>query len=161
MITEIFGLLSIIMASWFLGLLTTEYLKKQHYYSALSHLYLFNSQKTYALIGIQVFKWMVTKTIYRYLNKNIKFSKRPVLRELTTVRSAMTDSEVLHGIAFILVALVGVPALIIQEGYELVFHLITLNIVLNLYPTLLQQYNKIKLDKVINKLNHQLTTPLR
>jgi hypothetical protein len=160
MITGIFGLLSIIMVSWFLGLLITAYLKRQHYYSAISNICFINSNKIYSVIGIQVFKWLVTRTIYRYLNKNIKLSSKPDLAELNHVRDAMIDSEVLHGVAFIFVVLAGVPVLLLQEDYNLAFQLVALNVVLNLYPTLLQQYNKAKLNKVISKTNHELTTPL-
>jgi hypothetical protein len=153
MITGIFGLLSVIMVSWFLGLLMTAYLKTQPYYPAISSLNLLRSQRMYTIVGIQVFKWLVTKTVYRYLNKNIKFRTRPDLDELVNVRAAMTESEVLHGIAFLFVILAGLPVLLIQGDYQMVFYLMALNIIFNLYPTLLQQYNKAKLDKVMDELN--------
>ena len=153
MITGIFGLLSVIMVSWFFGLLVTAYLKKQAYYTAISNLCFLNNQRMYTIIGIPVFKWLVTKTVYRHLNKNIKFRTRPDRNELVTVRSAITESEVLHAVAFVFVILAGVPVLLIQGDYKMVFYLMALNVVFNLYPTLLQQYNKAKLDKVIDKLN--------
>jgi hypothetical protein len=153
MIAGIFGLLSVIMVSWLFGLLVTAYLKNQPYYSAISSLYFLNNQRMYTIIGIPFFKWLVTKTVYRHLNKNIKFRTRPDRNELVNVRSAMTESEVLHAVAFVFVILTGVPVLLIQGDYIMAFYLMVLNVVFNLYPTLLQQYNKTKLDKVMETLN--------
>ncbi len=158
MIAELFRLLSIIMVSWLLGLLSTSYLKEQKYYYKLSSLKIFGNVRIYKAIGIELFKWSVTKTFYRHLNKNIKFNRRPSLNELVSVRNEMTNSEILHGVAFVLVLIIGVPFTVIQKGHNTVLPLLVFNIIFNLYPTLLQQYNKVKLDRLIDKMNHQLTT---
>jgi hypothetical protein len=152
-ISEIFGILSIIMISWFLGLLIVDRLIKISFFKSFHNLKFFGKEANYERIGILIFKWIVSKTIYNYSNKNIKISKWPAQDKLIELRVEMTNSEVLHTIAFILVLLLGVP-IILYHGYRsLVIPLILMNVVLNLYPALLQQYNKIKLDRIIMKRN--------
>ncbi|TPE43556.1 glycosyl-4,4'-diaponeurosporenoate acyltransferase CrtO family protein [Pontibacter mangrovi] len=158
MIAVLFRLLSIIMVSWLFGLLLTSYLKRQNFYHKLSSLKLIGNDSIYKAIGIELFKWSVTKTFYRHLNKNIKFSRRPSLGELVAVRNEMTNSEILHAIAFVLVLIIGIPFTVVQKGHNSVVLLLVHNIIFNLYPTLLQQYNKTNLDKIIDKIDHQLTT---
>lgn len=152
-ISEAFRMLSIVMISWLLGLLVVEKIKKIAFYRNFENLNFLGKESNYERIGIELFKWIVSKTLYNYLNKNIKFSKWPAQNELIGVREAMTGSEVGHLTAFIIVLILGVPITLYQGYSNLIVPLILMNIVLNLYPTLLQQYNKIKLDRIINKRN--------
>ncbi|WP_139237169.1 glycosyl-4,4'-diaponeurosporenoate acyltransferase CrtO family protein [Pontibacter akesuensis] len=144
------------MISWLLGLLMADFLRRRQYYG-IANFRIIGSNTRYSFIGIGAFKWIVTKTFYRHLNQNIKLSATPTLDECTEVRKAMTHSEWLHRIAFWLVVTIGIPITLVQGLYRQVVPLLLLNVILNLYPVLLQQYNKRRLDKVILGVKkHQL-----
>ena len=142
-----FGL-SMSIISWMVGMIGNSLLLKTSYYEKLSYLNFIRKRSTNKAIGIDQFRWLVKNTFFRFLNQAIKVEGKQT--DLKSIRHQMTLAEVSHLIGFIFVTLAA--------GYQvlnvsLVFGLTMMipNVILNLYPTLLQQENKRRIDLMLQR----------
>lgn len=140
--------IAITLFSWIVGMIINELIKKQSYYISLSNLNFIKSEKINSIIGIGVFKWIVKNTFFRYLNLKLKMKNKIEIAELIELRKEMTYSEVSHLIGFIVVTIIAIYEFLCCQ-YVFAFIMMFLNILLNLYPSLLQQMNKRRIDKLI------------
>ncbi len=136
--------------SWIVGMILNALLMKTEYYSKLSNLNFINSKALNKKIGIHYFKWIVKNTFFKFFNQAIKVDSKST--DLVEIRRQMTLSEISHLLGFGVVALV---AIFQSVNVSLIFGLAMMipNILLNLYPSLLQQENKRRIDRVINRQN--------
>jgi hypothetical protein len=90
------------------------------------------------------------KHTIKYFNQKLKLRNEIEKTDLHALRKEMTSSEIDHLIGFVFVAIF---ALIKFYKTEWLFGLIimTVNILMNLHPSLLQQQNKRRIDKVLKK----------
>lgn len=143
----IFGI-SMSFISWMVGMILNSILIKTEYYKKLSNLNFISSKTWNKRIGIKYFRWIVKNTFFKFFNQKIKLENKKV--DLTELRNEMTLSEISHLIGFIFVA-----AFAIYKSYmvHIVFGLTMMipNILMNLYPSLLQQENKRRIDKLIQR----------
>jgi hypothetical protein len=147
-----FGI-SISFISWIIGMLLNGILIKTKYYKKLSNLNFIESKTLNKNIGIDYFKWIVKNTFFKFFNQKIKIKNKKV--DLTEIRNEMTLSEISHLIGF---AFVTIFAIYKSFTLSLVFGLSMMipNILMNLYPSLLQQENKRRIDK-LTKRNIKIT----
>lgn len=89
-------------------------------------------------------------TYFKYFNQKLKLKNKVETIELNELRKEMTISEIDHLIGFTFVTIFALVKLI--NGFYL-FGLVIMivNILLNLYPSLLQQENKRRIDIFIRK----------
>jgi hypothetical protein len=94
------------------------------------------------------FKWVVTNTPFKFFNPAIRVAGTGA--DLALIRDEMTKAEVNHLIGF---ALVSLAAIVIGITVGPVFGMAMMvgNVLLNLYPSLLQQENKRRIDRVIRR----------
>lgn len=139
---------SISFISWIIGMILNSILIKTDYYKKLSNLNFIESKAQNKNIGIGYFKWIVKNTFFKFFNQKIKLENRKV--DLVEIRNEMTLSEISHLIGFIFVTIFA-----IYKGFTLsiVFGLSMMipNIFMNLYPSLLQQENKRRIDKLMKR----------
>ena len=135
--------------SWLVGLIVNNAIKNMALYSKISHLNFIKKESTNRAIGMTGFKWMVKHTFFKYFNQKLKFETRPTIAQLQEIRKEMTYSEISHFIAFMFIVVVMVLKL--WNG-QVTFAIILLifNIIFNLYPSLLQQQNKKRIDRILN-----------
>lgn len=146
--------ISIIFISWIIGMMMTALLKKTNYYNnGLSNLNFLKSQKFNYLIGIGVIKWIVKNTFFKFFNQKLKVNKKINISDLTTLRMEMTRSEIDHLFAFLFV-MIFVVLKIVNHEYLFALIILAVNCIMNLYPSLLQQQNKRRIDKLIVKLQN-------
>ena len=143
----IFGI-SISFISWLVGIFLHSILIKTAYYKKLSNLNFIPSKMLNKAIGISYFKWIVKNTFFKYFNQKILLENQQA--DLTDIRAEMTVAELGHLIGF---AFVSVVALYkgISEGYVIALVIMIVNVVMNLYPSLLQQENKRRLDLLLKR----------
>jgi len=145
----IFGI-SMSFISWMVAIILNSLLMKTEYYKKLSNLNFIESKTLNERIGINYFKWIVKNTFFKFFNQKIKLNNKKV--DLTEIRYEMTLSEISHLIGFVFVT-----AFAIQKSFSasLVFGLAMMipNVLMNLYPSLLQQENKRRIDKLIKRQN--------
>lgn len=141
-----FGI-SISFISWIVGMILNALLVKTEYYKNLSNLNFIANKTVSKRIGIEYFKWIVKNTFFKFFNQKIRLKKG---NELTEIRKEMTIAEISHLIGFIFVTAFAVYK---SFTHNLLFGLtiMVLNILMNLYPSLLQQENKRRIDKLIKR----------
>lgn len=123
-------------------------IKSQPYYTDLSNLNFIKSKRLNKAIGLGVFKWIVKNTFFKYFNQKIKLERRIQVDELYELRKEMSISDISHLLGFAVVTLFAF-AKFIYGNYSFGLVMMAVNIVLNLYPSLLQQENKRRIDKLI------------
>jgi len=134
--------------SWLVGLVVNNAVKNTAFYSKLSHFNFIKKESTSHAIGMTGFKWMVKHTFFKYFNQKLKFETRPTIAQLQEIRTEMTYSEISHFMAFIFIFVVMVLKLW-NGQVTFAITLLIFNIIFNLYPSLLQQQNKKRIDKIL------------
>ena len=128
-------------------------LMKTEYYKKISNLNFIESKTLNKNIGIEYYKWIVKNTFFKFFNQKIKLKNKKT--ELTEIRKEMTIAEISHLTGFIFVT---VFALYKSFSHNYLFGLtiMIVNILMNLYPSLLQQENKRRIDKLIKRQDQRL-----
>ncbi|HEY0929859.1 MAG TPA: hypothetical protein VGE27_08050 [Gemmatimonas sp.] len=140
--------LSLCMISWVVGILGGALLQKTSYFEKLSHLNFIPSKAVNSVLGIEQFKWIVKNSFFRFLNQSIRMEGKRT--DWVSVRHQMTIAEINHLIGFLFVA---AAAWYQSFNVSLVFGLgmIIPNVMLNAYPSLLQQENKRRIDQHLSR----------
>jgi len=143
--------ISIAFISWIVGMSFNAFLRKTDFYCKyLSHLNFIKNEKLNKIIGLQFFKWIVKNTFFKFFNQKLKLKNKIEKADLVKLRAEMTNSEIDHLVAFIFVT-----CFVLVAFYNLKFEaagiMMLINVFMNLYPSLLQQENKRRIDKFINK----------
>jgi hypothetical protein len=136
--------------SWTIGLIINNAIKNFAFYSKFSNFNFIKKEATYKAMGMTAFKWVLKNSFFTYFNQKIKFETKPSRTQFQEIRKEMTSSEVGHYIAFIFIFVVMVLKL--REG-QLTYAaiLFIFNIIFNLYPSLLQQQNKKRIDRILKR----------
>lgn len=143
----VFGI-SICFISWMVGIIVHAMIKNSHVYHKLSDLNFIKSDMVNKAIGLPLFAWCVKNTFFKWFNQKIKVEKKLDYKQLTELRLEMKVAEIGHLIAFVFVMFFAIyKGMIYGPLFALTITLF--NLLLNLYPVLLQQYNKRRLDRVI------------
>lgn len=136
------------LASWTIGLVLNNAIKSMPFYALISNFNFIKKESINRAIGITGFKWLVKHTFFKYFNQKLKFEMRPSVSELQNIRNEMVYAEIGHFIAFIAILVIIVIKLVNAQltyaGLLFIF-----NIIFNLYPLLLQQLNKKRIDGIL------------
>ena len=138
------------LVSWTIGLVFNNAIKNMAFYTRLSHFNFIKKEATYRAIGMPAFRWMLKNSFFKYFNQKLKFESRPSSVQLQEIRKEMTYSEVGHYIAFLFMLVLMVLKL--RNGQiSYAFIIFVFNIIFNLYPSLLQQQNKKRIDRILKQ----------
>ncbi len=133
-----------------IGMILNGLIKNKSYYINLSNLNFIKSETLNKKLGLGVFKWIVKNTFFKYFNQKLKLKNKIEITELNGFRKEMTISEISHLIGFGFVTIFALVK-VIHGNYLFGLIMMIVNIVLNLYPSLLQQENKRRIDKLIKR----------
>ncbi|MBK1439710.1 hypothetical protein JHJ32_06930 [Parapedobacter sp. ISTM3] len=148
MMTHVLYSFAITISSWTVGLIVNAVLSKLPYYKNLSTLNLLKDETLNKRIGLGTFKWIVKNTFFKYFNQKIHLKNKCAATDLNELRKEMTISEISHLVGFVFVVIIALMKFIagnVQFGLLLML----VNVALNLYPSLLQQANKRRIDKLM------------
>ncbi len=134
--------------SFIAGLIADPLLRRLPAYQWLSTRYLFASSRTYELLGVLWFRWFLLITPLRWFNTKIAFTQNRDLATLKSVRDHIATAEVSHWVGFVCMLVATVVAWWLR-GSTVGLAYVFFNVLGNLYPCLLQQYNKRRLAQVI------------
>lgn len=146
-----FGI-AISVISWMVGMIFNAVLVKTEYYTKISNLNFIKQERSNKIIGIKYFKWIVKNTFFKFFNQKITLKDKKTT--LTEIRKEMTIAEISHLTGFLFVTFFAVYKSI-SHNYFFGLTIMIVNVFMNLYPSLLQQENKRRLDKLINKANNR------
>lgn len=142
---------SIVFISFMVGMIMTALIKNTNFYKTkLSNLNFIKSDLLNQIISVGIVKWIVKYTFFKFLNPNLKFHNKTSISEIKSIRNNMTKAEVDHLFAFLFVSLFMFSA-IYNQKFILALTMLLINILMNLYPSLLQQQNKRRIDKLLSK----------
>jgi uncharacterized protein with PQ loop repeat len=143
----VFGL-SMSFISWIVGMILNNFLIKTAFYDRLSNLNFIKHKGLNKKIGLKLFKWIVKNTFFKFFNQKIKIENQS--DDLNAIRNEMTFSEISHLIGFVFVMCFAFYKTF-SEGVVFALTMMIPNILLNLYPSLLQQENKRRLDLLLKR----------
>lgn len=144
--------ISITFSSWIIGMLFYAPIRYKDFHKhSLENFNFLPSKPLNTFIGLDVFKWIVRNTFFKFFNPklNLRLKRRIELKDLRNLRLEMISAEISHLIAFVLVCIAAVVVGLVYS-WQFGVVLMLVNIVLNLYPALLQQQNKRRIDRFIN-----------
>lgn len=144
--------ISIAFISWIVGMIINGLLRKSAIYrNAVSDLNFIKSENTNRNIGIGTTKWIIKNSFLKYFNQKLKLKAKTDKTSLIHLRNEMNIAETDHLIGFIFVAIFALIKLANAE-YLFAIIIMILNVLMNLYPSLLQQENKRRIDRAIKNL---------
>ncbi len=141
---------SITIISWMVGIVINIVFKKTRLYERASGFNLIESKNLNKWIGLSLFKWIVKNTPFKYFNPKLKLGKRIKLKDIEELREEMTFAELNHLIGFLFV-IIFVAVKIVNGLYLFAAIIMAANFLLNLYPSLLQQENKRRIDRFLKR----------
>lgn len=145
--------ISIIFLSFIIGMIINAVLKKTEFYNKhLSNLNFVKNETINRYIGVEIIKWIVKNTPFKYFNQTIKIKGRIRKNELRKLREEMTNSEIGHLTGFVFVLIVALLIFLKTKFFIGMTIIVIANILMNLYPSLLQQQNKRRIDKLVEKI---------
>lgn len=137
---------SITFLSWIAGMIINALLMKSTVYQQLSHFNFIPNRVVNQKIGLRYFKWVVKNTFFKFFNPNLKVKNKNT--DLVEIRKQMTIAEISHLIGFLCVTLIAIY-MGFTKSWLLALIIMVANTLLNLYPSLLQQENKRRIDRVL------------
>jgi hypothetical protein len=107
------------------------------------------SGQVYERLGIFIFKKIVRRGPLTVFSPTLRFSNKRTVSSLRTLENEMRKAETSHlAIFFVILLLVGYALL--KGWLDAVAWLLLFNILFNGYPVILQRYNRLKIEKLIN-----------
>ncbi len=144
--------ISIAVISWMVGMMMRAVIRKTGFYQQhLSNLNFIPNETLNRVIGLPLFKWVVKNTFFKFFNQKLTIKKRLEPMDLIKLRNEMTTSEIDHLIGFVFVTIFAIVKLL-HSSYLFGLTIMIINILLNLYPSLLQQQNKRRIDRLIKHI---------
>jgi len=140
--------ISVAFISWTIGLILNAAIQNKSFYHYLENFNFIKRDKWNKTIGLGYFKWIVKNTFFKFFNQKIKLKEKNA--DLSTIRREMTIAEIGHLIGFVFMAIVAIYKGVLGS-YLLAFIIMIFNVFMNLYPSLLQQENKRRIDRLIRK----------
>lgn len=144
--------ISIAFISFMVGMIINAGLRKTSFYhTSLTNLNFIKSDSLNKWIGLDIFKWIVKNTFFKFFNQKLKAKNKIEKTNLLTLRSEMTISEIDHLIGFSFVSIFAIVKFY-NSDFLLGMTIMIVNIFMNLYPSLLQQLNKRRIDRLLKKM---------
>lgn len=143
--------ISIVFISFMVGMVMTALFRNTNFYrEKLSNLNFIQSEAINKMMGVGVVQWIIKHTFFKYLNQKLKFDRKMNLSDIKHIRAEMTKAEIDHLFAFIFV-LIFVFVALYEQKYMQSIVMLFVNVMMNLHPSLLQQQNKRRIDRLISK----------
>lgn len=135
--------------SFVVGIIVDPILRRVTNYESLSTRYLFAKNSTYESLGVLSFRRFLSVTPLGSFNRDIHFTEKRDLETLRTIRNHMATAEMSHWVGFI--SMLGVTAAAWSYRGPIVgIAYVLFNLLGNVYPCFLQQYNKRRLERLIS-----------
>ena len=104
----------------------------------------------YERIGIRLVKKLLRRGPLRILSPTLQFPKEKTVSALRNLENEMRKAETAHALTFILMLwVVGYAA--VKGWLDAVIWMLLFDVLINVYPIMLQRYNRIKLQEFIYK----------
>lgn len=146
--------------SFVVGVVVDPVLRRVTNYDWLSTRYLFAKQKTYERLGVMWFRRFLLVTPLGSFNRDIHITKERDLETLKATRDHMATAEMSHWVGFAFM-LGMTPIAWVNRGSTVGTSYLVFNLLGNVYPCLLQQYNKRRIERLILAMEKRGAARLR
>ncbi len=150
---------AVMFLSFLFGMMGNAILRRLAIYKKISNRYLFSGTKPYETLGVLWYRRILLATPLRFFNSNIRLSAKRDLATLDSVIMHMINAEVAHWVGFAAMLVLNFVAWW-YIGVKVALAYLILNIFGNLYPCLLQQYNRRRLTRVFTAIKLRSVTPV-
>jgi hypothetical protein len=106
--------------------------------------------QVYERLGIRLFKRLVRRGPLSIFSPTLRFPKEKTVSALQHLGHEMRKAETGHGLIFVLMLLFSNYALL-RGWFEASGWMLAFNVIINGYPIMLQRYNRIKLQELIQR----------
>lgn len=103
----------------------------------------------YERLGVRLFKWLVRRRPLAMFSPTLRFPKDRTSAALRHLDDEMQEAETGHVCIFMLM-LLFISAALLRGWFDAVGWMLAFNVVINGYPVMLQRYNRIKLEELID-----------
>jgi len=114
--------------------------------------------QVYERLGIRLFKKLVRRGPLSIFSPTLRFPKEKTISALQGLLNEMRKAETGHALIFVLV-LFFVGYMLLEGWLDAVAWMLLFNILINGYPIMLQRYNRIKLQELIQQQDSGGVTP--
>ena len=104
--------------------------KTKFYNNELTNINLIKSETLNKLLGVDLVKWIVKNTPFKYFNQKLKLKNKTEKTDLYTLRKEMTNSEIEHLIGFVFV-LIFVCIKFYKTEWQFGLTMIIINLLMN------------------------------
>ena len=139
----------VMFLSFVVGVIVDPILRRATNYEWLSTRYLFANSETYESIGILWFRRFLKVTPLGSFNSDLHFTKDRDLKTFTALRDRMATAEMSHWVGFTTMSGMTLVAWWYRGAFVGLGYVV-FNVLGNVYPSLLQQYNKRRLCRLIS-----------
>jgi H+/Cl- antiporter ClcA len=131
------------------GMIVNKAIINKPFYASLTHLNFIKDEKSNKLLGVTVLRYIILHSFWKFLNPGLKLDKAKGREKLLWLRAEMTNAEISHLIGFVLGLLVILASFVTGYKTGIILPLFIANVLFHLYPALLQQYNKRRVDLLL------------
>ena len=150
----IYNPLFLIFLSYGLGVLFTELIKLTGLYYKFDNQNYLDDLWTNR-IGVLHLGWLIRHSFLGMFNQKLKIRGKVSINDLNQLRSDMTYAEVNHLTAFVLLFVLNIIMLFLEVTWWYILLFFVINLIFNLYLVLLQQYNKRRIDLLLNRIERE------
>ncbi|MEL6655359.1 MAG: hypothetical protein AAFP77_02790 [Bacteroidota bacterium] len=141
--------ITLVFASYGLGSMLGGLLSGLPFFAYFENRNYISDQLTKRL-GVLLFGWLIRHSFMGWFNQKLHFKGKFDEASLQTLKKEMTYAEVNHLLAFVLLQLFVFIMPIFGLYWWYMILMTFVNIVFNMYLVLLQQYNKRRIDKILD-----------
>lgn len=134
---------------WMAGLIKR---KNITFFNAVKNYELTRNLNIYKFLGIDLFVYCIKNSFFKSFNTKIKITRRPNVNEINDLLNELAISELCHIFGFAFVLIFQMTILTVSNWYDMLIFTSVFNIILNVYPVLLQERNKLRLKSLSNAL---------
>ncbi|KOS06109.1 hypothetical protein AM493_08710 [Flavobacterium akiainvivens] len=141
--------ISIVFTFAIVGMIVNKAIINKPFYARLTHLNFIKNEKLNKILGVTVLRYIILHSFWKFLNPALKLDKAKGREKLLWLRAEMTNAEISHLIGFALGLMVISASFLANYLTGIIVPLFIANTLFHLYPALLQQYNKRRVDLLL------------
>ncbi len=108
-----------------------------------------SSGQLYERLGIRLFKKLVRRGPLSIFSPTLRFPKEKTTAALQRLDQEMRKAEAIHVFIFVVMGLF-ISFAVLKGWFDAAGWLLLFNVLINVYPVMLQRYNRIKLQELIH-----------
>lgn len=141
--------IAVVFSAAIVGMIVNKAIVNKPFYAGLRHLNFIKSEKLNKILGVTLLRYIILHSFWKFLNPGLKLDKAKGREKLLWLRAEMTNAEISHLIGFVLGLMVMLASCITHYKTGIILPLFIANVLFHLYPALLQQYNKRRVDLLL------------